>query len=70
MLVVHTAAESASLAQPIVSEIHKLDPNVVVSQIQTMQELLYRSLARQRFATSMLFAFAAFAPTNDQISSH
>jgi ABC-type antimicrobial peptide transport system permease subunit len=26
-----------------------------------MQELLYHSLARQRFATSMLFAFAAFA---------
>jgi predicted permease len=60
-LVVRTSSDPATMAQPIVSQIHSLDPNVVVSQVQTMQELLYHSLARQRFATSLLFAFAAFA---------
>jgi predicted permease len=60
-LVLRTSSEPASLARPVVSEVHALDPNVVVSEIQTMQELLYRSLARQRFAAVMLFAFAAFA---------
>jgi predicted permease len=60
-LVVRTSADPATLARPIIAEVHSLDPNVVVSQVQTMEELLYRSLARQRFATTMLFAFAAFA---------
>jgi predicted permease len=60
-LVVRTSTDPASLTRPVASEVHALDPNVVVSEVQTMQELLYHSLARQRFATSMLFAFAAFA---------
>jgi putative ABC transport system permease protein len=60
-LVLRTAGDPANLARPVTSAILALDPDVVVSEIQTMQELLYHSLARQRFATSMLFAFAAFA---------
>jgi hypothetical protein len=60
-LAVRTSSDPATLARPIIAEVHSLDPNVVVSQVQTMEELLYRSLARQRFATTMLFAFAAFA---------
>ena len=60
-LVLRTSGDPAILARPAVDEVHALDPNVVISEIQTMQELLYHSLARQRFATSMLFAFAALA---------
>ncbi len=60
-LVLRTTGDPASLARPVTSAILALDHDVVVSEIQTMQDLLYHSLARQRFATSMLFAFAAFA---------
>jgi predicted permease len=60
-LVVRTSSDPAMIARPVVEVIRAIDPNVVVSEIQTMRELLYHSLARQRFATSMLFAFAAFA---------
>ena len=49
------------LAAAIVSEIHAVDPPWSVYGIRTMQERLYDSLARQRFASTMLGAFAAFA---------
>ncbi len=38
-----------------------VDPDAVVYDIGTMQDRLYRSMARQRFASVMLTAFAAFA---------
>ncbi len=60
-LVLRTSADPSNLARPVLAEVHALDPTVAVSDVQTMQQLLYHSLARQRFATSMLFAFAAFA---------
>jgi hypothetical protein len=41
--------------------IHAADPTAVVYGIRTMQERLHDSLARQRFASVMLAAFAAFA---------
>ena len=44
-----------------VREIHAVDPDAVVYDIRTMQDRLYRSMARQRFASVMLAAFAAFA---------
>jgi len=56
-----SSAEAAALAGPIVREIHAVDPSVAVYDIRTMQERLYNSLARQRFAAIMLGAFAAFA---------
>jgi putative ABC transport system permease protein len=60
-LVARTSSEASSLAGPIVQEIHAVDPSVAVYQIRTMQDRLYDSLARQRFSTSMLGAFALFA---------
>jgi ABC-type antimicrobial peptide transport system permease subunit len=45
----------------VVSEIHAVDPDVVVYGIRTMQERLHDSLARQRFSGTMLGAFAVFA---------
>jgi ABC-type antimicrobial peptide transport system permease subunit len=45
----------------LASQIHAVDPNVVVYDIRTMQERLYDSLARQRFSSTMLGAFAVFA---------
>jgi ABC-type antimicrobial peptide transport system permease subunit len=45
----------------VVREIHAVDPNVAVYGIRTMRDRLYDSLARQRFASTLLGAFAAFA---------
>ena len=60
-LVAHTSSDPAGLAGAITREIHAVDPSAVVYDVRTMQELLYDSLARQRFAATMLGAFAAFA---------
>ena len=59
-LVARTSAKAA-LSCAIVGEIHAVDPGVAVYKIRTMQDRLYDSLARQRFATTMLGAFAVFA---------
>ena len=60
-LAVRTSSEPAGLSSAVVSQIHAVDPDVVVYDIRTMQERLYDSLARQRFASAMLGAFAVFA---------
>jgi predicted permease len=60
-LVARTSASATGLAGAVVHEIQTVDPSVAVYGIRTMQERLYESLARQRFASAMLGAFAAFA---------
>jgi predicted permease len=60
-LVARTSSDAAALSAAVVREIHAVDPNVAVYGIRTMQERLYDSLARQRFASTLLGAFAAFA---------
>jgi predicted permease len=60
-LAVRNSSEAAGLSSAVVSQIHAVDPDVVVYEIQTMQERLHDSLARQRFASTMLGAFAVFA---------
>jgi predicted permease len=59
-LVLRTPSDPERFAGPVVREIHAVDPSVAVYQIDTMRNRLYRSLARQRFATTMLGAFALF----------
>jgi predicted permease len=60
-LAVRTSSEEAGLPSAVVGEIHAVDPNVVVYGVRTMQERMYDSLARQRFSSTMLGAFALFA---------
>ena len=60
-VVVRTSSDPAGLAGAVVREIHAVDPNAVVYEVRTMQDRLHDSLARQRFSTLMLGAFAAFA---------
>jgi len=60
-LAVRTSSDATGLSSAIVDEIHAVDPTVVVYGIRTMQERLYDSLARQRFSSTMLVAFAVFA---------
>jgi predicted permease len=60
-LVARSQSNPESLANAIVREVHAVDPAVAVYGVRTMQDLLYRSLARQRFAAIMLGSFAVFA---------
>ena len=60
-LVVRTSSDPAGLTGAVVREIHAVDPNTVVYEIRTMQQRLYDSMARRRFSTIMLGAFAGFA---------
>jgi len=60
-LVARSSSQDAGLSSAVVNEIHAVDPTVVVYGIRTMQARLYDSLARQRFSSTMLGAFAVFA---------
>jgi putative ABC transport system permease protein len=60
-VVVRSSSEDAGLSAAIVREIHAVDPTVVVYGFRAMQDRLYDSLARQRFSSTMLGAFAVFA---------
>jgi predicted permease len=60
-VVVRTASDPEAMSGSVVSSIHAVDPGIAISGIQTMQQRLYNSLARQRFASTMLAAFAVFA---------
>ena len=60
-IVARTKSDPASAVPAIERAIHSIDPMLPVYGVHTMKERLSRSLARQRFATSMLGAFAAFA---------
>jgi predicted permease len=60
-LVARSSSQDAGLSSALVNEIHAVDPTAVVYGIRTMQARLYDSLARQRFSSTMLGAFAVFA---------
>lgn len=60
-LAVRAATEGTGLSSAVVRQIHTVDPDAVVYEIRSMQERLYDSLARQRFSSTMLGAFAVFA---------
>jgi predicted permease len=59
--VARTSGDAASVGAALVRRIHELDPTVTVVDVQTMTERMNGSMARQRFSTVMLGAFAAFA---------
>jgi predicted permease len=60
-VVARTTTDPASVTDAIVAQVHALDPDVPVFDIATMQQRFHDSMARQRFATAMLAAFACFA---------
>ena len=49
------------MANAIVEQVRAIDPDVPVYDIATMQQRVHDSVARQRFAMTMLGAFACFA---------
>jgi predicted permease len=60
-LAARTTSDVAPLSAAIIGEIHAVDPTVVIYDVRTMQDRLRDSLARQRFASTMLSSFALFA---------
>jgi predicted permease len=60
-MVVKSASDPASLTSAAIRAIHAADSDAVVYDVRTMQDRVYDSLARKRFASIMLGAFAAFA---------
>jgi putative ABC transport system permease protein len=60
-LTIRTAGEPRLLAAAISNEARAIDPNVPVFDIKTMDERLWESLARRRFAMVALGLFAAVA---------
>ncbi len=61
MYLVVRGSPEAGMASAITREIHAEDPHATVYDVHTMEERLHDSLARQRFSTIMLGAFAGFA---------
>jgi predicted permease len=60
-MVARTSSDPSSMAGAMAREIHAVDRDVPIYQVRSMQERLGDSLARQRFSTTMLGAFALFA---------
>jgi putative ABC transport system permease protein len=60
-IAVRSTLPPKSVASAIRSTLHAIDPNLAVSDIQTMGELESLASARRRFQTSLLTVFAAIA---------
>ncbi len=59
--VARTSGDPASVGAALARKLRELDPTITVSDMQTMTERMGTSMARQRFSTLMLGAFAVFA---------
>src|SRR5262249_3011198 len=60
-IVARTSVEPSSLAPTVMREIHKLDPDVAISDVRPMEDVLWRSIARPRFNTMLLTMLALVA---------
>jgi putative ABC transport system permease protein len=62
-LAIRTAGEPFALLQPVKKVIAKYDPELAVSQVQTMNDLAQSTIAEPRFRARLLAAFAGLALT-------
>jgi putative ABC transport system permease protein len=60
-LVVRSQADAALLAIPVERAVHDIDPNLTVSDVKTIDELLAKSTAPQRFNAILLASFSVLA---------
>jgi predicted permease len=60
-VVARTTGDASRLANMVVEQVHGMDPNVPVFDVATMALRVHDSMARQRFAMTMLGVFACFA---------
>src|SRR4029077_18196809 len=61
-LVVRSASDLTSLALPIQKEIARMDPDLPVSDILTMEQIIGKSTASAMFDASLVLFFAVLAP--------
>ena len=59
--VARTSSDPVAVGAAMIRKIRELDPTITVVDVQTMTDRMSASMARQRFSTLMLGAFAAFA---------
>jgi putative ABC transport system permease protein len=60
-LVIRTKSDPAGLIASVREQVRAIDPNQPISNISTMDQLLWRSLAQRRFNFTLLAIFAALA---------
>ncbi|HTB21001.1 MAG TPA: ABC transporter permease [Bryobacteraceae bacterium] len=60
-LVIRTSADPVSLTSSVLRELRALDPSQPVFNVHAMQDVLYGSLAQQRFRTVLIATFAGLA---------
>lgn len=60
-VVVRTAQQPATLAAAVRAEIWKLDPNLPISAMRTMQEIVSSTVAQRRFQMTLTSLFAVVA---------
>jgi predicted permease len=59
--VIRTSSDPVALARAAMEEIHKIDPNLPVIHVTTLDGLLSDTVAPRRFSTTLLGAFALLA---------
>jgi len=60
-VVMRTSGDPAVAVEPLRAAVKALNGDAAVAQVRTLDDVLERSLARQRFSTTILAAFAAAA---------
>jgi predicted permease len=60
-LMVRTSRGGVSLGAPVEQAIHSVDPDIVVTEHKTLEEVITGSVAQPRFRTALLAVFAAIA---------
>jgi putative ABC transport system permease protein len=60
-LVVRTAMDPKTIAGAVRGELRKLDPELPVPQVKTMQEIVSASVAERKFQLSLVLVFAGIA---------
>ncbi len=60
-LAIRTSADPAAMTSSVRGELRTLDPSLPVFNVQTMQDLLYGSVAQPRFRTFLISMFAGLA---------
>jgi putative ABC transport system permease protein len=60
-LAVRTQTDAASLASAVIGQVHSLDPDLAVTRIRTMTQVISSSVAGPRFNTLLLGVFAGVA---------
>jgi putative ABC transport system permease protein len=59
--VIRTASDPVALAQAAIGEVHKFDPNLPVTHVVALDNLLSDSVSPRRFSTFLLGVFASLA---------